>query len=82
MDFKYRWKNGYQPTRDEAARQQYLLDENQFKNPEDRHLAEEQARKHLNVPTHIPDDERSILPHAATPSQIQDMSEGEDINIA
>ena len=51
MSFKYKWKNGSMPSRDEAARSQYLLDKEQFHNEEDRKLAEEQARKHLNIPT-------------------------------
>lgn len=62
MDFKYRWKNGAPPSRDEAARSQSLLDENQFDSEKDRSLAEEAARKQLNVPVQIPDDERSVLP--------------------
>ena len=67
MDFKYRWKNGAPPTRDEAARSQYLLDESQFDSEKDRSLAEDAARKHLNVPTQIPDDQQSVLPQAAPP---------------
>lgn len=62
MDFKYRWKNGAQPSRDEAARSQSLLDENQFDSEKDRSLAEEAARKQLNVPLQVPDDERPVLP--------------------
>ncbi|MBP5976511.1 bromodomain-containing protein [Brasilonema sp. CT11] len=65
MSFKYKWKNGSMPSRDQAARSQYLLDQEQFHNEQDRNLAEEHARKHLGVPTRIPDDERSILPQAA-----------------
>jgi hypothetical protein len=63
MDFKYKWKNGSPPSRDAAARSQYLLDEGQFNSQKDRELAEESARKHLGVPGRIPDDGRSILPH-------------------
>ncbi len=63
MDFKYRWKNGAPPSRDEAARSQELLDESQFDSEKDRKLAEDSARKHLNVPTQTPDNERSVLPH-------------------
>ncbi|RCJ27545.1 bromodomain-containing protein [Nostoc minutum NIES-26] len=65
MNFKYKWKNGYMPSRDEAARSKYLLDASQFDNSKDRNQAEEQVRKRLGVPTRIPDDDRSILPHAA-----------------
>lgn len=67
MDFKYRWKNGARPSRDEAARSQHLLDESQFDSQEDRKLAEDNARKHLGVPTRIPDDDLSVLPQAAPP---------------
>ncbi len=62
MDIKYRWKNGAPPSRDEAAHSQSLLDENQFDSEKDRSLAEETARKKLNVPVQIPDDQRSVLP--------------------
>lgn len=65
MDFKYKWKNGQAPSLDQAARSKYLLDEQQFDTDEDRNIAEEDARKHLGVPTRIADDERSILPHSA-----------------
>ena len=64
MDFRYRWKNGTPPSRDEAARNQHLLDEGHFNSEEDRKLAEDQARKHLGVPTRIPDDETPVLPQA------------------
>jgi hypothetical protein len=67
MDIKYRWKNGAPPTRDEAARRQHLLDEGQFDSEEDRKLAEDNARKHLGVPTRIPDDDLPVLPQAASP---------------
>jgi hypothetical protein len=67
MDFRYRWKNGAPPSRDEAARNQYLLDEGQFNSDEDRKLAEDSARKHLGVPTRIPDDDIPVLPTAAPP---------------
>jgi len=66
MDFKYRWKNGAPPSREEAARDPNLLDEGQFETRQDQKLAEETARKHLNLPVRIPDDERSVLPQAAT----------------
>ena len=62
MDLKYRWKNGVPPTRDEAAKNDYLLDEGQFDHPKDREVAEEQARRYLNVPTRIPDDDTPVLP--------------------
>ena len=62
MDFKYRWKNGAPPSRDEAAQSQSLLDENQFNSEKDRSLAEDAARKKMNVPARIPDDERPVLP--------------------
>ncbi|MBW4561487.1 MAG: bromodomain-containing protein [Mojavia pulchra JT2-VF2] len=71
MDFKYRWKNGAPPSRDEAARNQHLLDESQFNNEQDRTLAEEMARKQLGVPAPTLDEERSILPKAAPPDQQQ-----------
>jgi hypothetical protein len=64
MDFRYKWKNGAPPSRDRAAQDSNLLDENQFETQQDQELAEEAARKHLNVPVRIPDDEKSILPHA------------------
>jgi hypothetical protein len=69
MSFRYRWKNGAPPSRDEAARNAHLLDESQFTSEKDHKMAEEMARKHLNVPLHVPDDERSILPHAASSDQ-------------
>ncbi|MFH7028347.1 MAG: bromodomain-containing protein [Heteroscytonema crispum UTEX LB 1556] len=69
MDFKYRWKNGAQPSRDEAARNAHLLDESQFENEKDRNLAEEAARKHLNVPTRVPDQDRPVLPTAPPPDR-------------
>lgn len=72
MDFKYKWKNGSAPNVDQAARSQYLLDDSQFNTPEDRDLAELDARKHLGVPARIADDNQSILPQAAP-----DESEGE-----
>ncbi|MBD2776716.1 bromodomain-containing protein [Iningainema tapete] len=65
MDFKYKWKNGAPPTRDQAAQSQHLLDESQFNSKEDHLMAEQDARKHLGVPTRIPDDDRSVLPKAA-----------------
>jgi hypothetical protein len=74
MDFKYRWKNGSPPTRDQAAVSDSLLDESQFTNEKDRQMAEEMARKQLDVPTRIPDEDRPVLPHAAI-----DSIEGEEI---
>jgi hypothetical protein len=68
MDIKYRWKNGAPPTRDEASRSQELLDASQFDNEKDRQLAEETARKNLNVPTQVPDDVNPVLPKAAPPN--------------
>lgn len=62
MDLKYRWKNGVPPTREEALRHEYLLDEDQFDHPKDREVAEEQARRYLDVPTRIPDDDTPVLP--------------------
>lgn len=68
MNFRYRWKNGAAPTRDEAARNPYLLDESQFSSEQDRQLAEDAARKHLGVPARIPDDNNPVLPQAAPPN--------------
>lgn len=67
MDYRYRWKNGYRPSRDEAAHNQYLLDEGQFNSEHDRMMAEQDARKHLGVPIQIPDDNVPLLPRAASP---------------
>ena len=69
MDYKYRWKNGSPPSRDEAARSKYLLDEGQFNSEKDRQLAEEDARKQLGVPIPTPDNDLSVLPHAAPSDQ-------------
>ncbi len=69
MDFKYRWKNGAPPSRDQAARSEHLLDESQFESEKDRSLAEDMARKHLNVPTRTPDADRSVLPHGDASDQ-------------
>lgn len=69
MDLKYKWKNGYKPNRDEAARSDSLLDEGQFKSEQDRQLAEQEARKHLGVPARTPDEGASVLPHAAPPPE-------------
>ncbi|HBL10743.1 MAG TPA: bromodomain-containing protein, partial [Cyanobacteria bacterium UBA11162] len=55
MDFKYRWKNGTPPSRDQAAQESSLLDESQFETPEDYQMAENMARKHLNVPLQTAD---------------------------
>ncbi|WP_138497417.1 bromodomain-containing protein [Nostoc sp. PA-18-2419] len=62
MDWKYKWKNGYRPSRDEAAKNPHLLDESQFDNEQDRKLAEEATRKHLGVPAPTLDEDKSILP--------------------
>lgn len=71
MGFKYRWKNGAPPSRDQAATEEHLLDESQFECEKDHKLAEQQARKHLNVPVSTLDQDTSILPHAAPPEQTQ-----------
>lgn len=65
MDFKYRWKNGAPPTRDQAATSDSLLDESQFADENDRQMAEDMARKQLDVPTRIPDEDIPALPRAA-----------------
>jgi hypothetical protein len=67
MDYKYRWKNGSPPSRDQAARSDYLLDEGQFTSEEDQKLAEDDARKYLGVPTQTTDSDLSVLPQAAPP---------------
>lgn len=69
MDFKYRWKNGATPSRDQAARSDQLLDENQFESKADHQLAEDMARKQLNVPTRTADADRSVLPHGDASAQ-------------
>jgi hypothetical protein len=66
MGFKYRWKNGAPPSRDEAARRENLLDENQFDNKADHELAEGDARKHLGIPTQTLDG-KPVLPQVAPP---------------
>jgi hypothetical protein len=68
MDIKYKWKNGAPPSRDEAAHRDSLLDEGQFTSEEDRKLAEDNARKHLGVPTRTPGDDLPVLPQAAPPN--------------
>lgn len=68
MNFRYRWKNGAPPSRDEAARGGNLLDESQFETANDQQLAEQMARKHLNVPLQTADEHKSILPQADTTS--------------
>lgn len=65
MDFKYRWKDGHQPTRDRAATSDSLLDKGQFNSKKDWQMAEQDARKRLGVPAKTMDEDRSILPHAA-----------------
>ncbi len=64
MDFRYRWKNGAPPSRDQAAQDGNLLDESQFESPQDQQLAEEMARKHLNVPLQTADADKPPLPRA------------------
>ncbi|HAG80898.1 MAG TPA: bromodomain-containing protein [Cyanobacteria bacterium UBA12227] len=64
MDFKYRWKNGTPPSRDQAAQESSLLDESQFETPEDYQMAENMARKHLNVPLQTADANIPPLPQA------------------
>ncbi len=71
MDFKYRWKNGAPPNRDQAAQEGNLLDESQFETPEDHQLAETMARKHLNVPLQPADANNPPLPQAM-PEERQD----------
>ena len=68
MDIKYKWKNGAPPSRDEAAHRDSLLDESQFATEQDRMLAEDNARKHLGVPTRTPDNDIPVLPQAAPPN--------------
>jgi hypothetical protein len=65
MTSKYRWKRNVPPTPDQAAQSEHLLDESQFSDPRDQHMAEETARKNLGVPVRIPDDEKPVLPQAA-----------------
>lgn len=73
MDFKYKWKNGRVPSRDEAATQDSLLDESQFETKRDQEVAEETARRQLNIPLTTGDEHKSILPKADS-SQQADMS--------
>lgn len=81
MDFKYRWKNGAPPSRDQVAHNdsENLLDESQFNDEKDHQFAEDMARKQLNVPTRTADADRSILPHGDS-SKHGDSSEQADIN--
>lgn len=72
MSFRYRWKNGAPPARDKAVQDDTLLDERQFETAEDHRLAEDMARKHLNVPTRTADADRPVLPQAA-PSNEDDL---------
>lgn len=67
MDFKYRWKNGAPPSRDQAAQGGDLLDEDQFESEKDHQMAEDMARKHLNVPVQTIDENAPPLPQAAPP---------------
>ncbi|MBE9178792.1 bromodomain-containing protein [Oculatella sp. LEGE 06141] len=62
MDFKYRWKNGAPPSRDQAAKSGDLLEESQFTSKEDQKTAEDTARKHLNVPLRPSDADKPTLP--------------------
>jgi len=64
MDFKYRWKNGQPPSRDQAAQDGDLLDASQFETREDHQMAEDMARKHLNVPIQPADAHVPPLPQA------------------
>ena len=64
MDFKYRWKNGTPPNRDQAAQDGNLLDESQFETSEEHQMAEDMARKHLNVPLQTADANLPPLPTA------------------
>lgn len=73
MNFRYRWKNGTPPKRDQAAQEGSLLDESQFSNEQDRQLAEDAARRHLNVPTQIPDEEKPVLPQAAPVDETENL---------
>ncbi|MCA1995069.1 MAG: bromodomain-containing protein [Coleofasciculus sp. S288] len=68
-NFRYRWKNGSPPSRDQAARSDSLLDASQFDSEKDQKLAEQEARKYLNVPTQTQDADLSILPQAAPPDE-------------
>lgn len=69
MSFKYRWKNGTPPSRDQAARSDQLLDESQFESEHDHKLAEDMVRKQLNVPTRTADADRPVLPHGDSSDQ-------------
>lgn len=69
MSFRYKWKNGSMPSRDQAASSDYLLDEGQFKSDKDRQLAEQEARRHLGVPMRTIDEGKPVLPHAAPPEE-------------
>ncbi|ACK70056.1 hypothetical protein PCC7424_1617 [Gloeothece citriformis PCC 7424] len=69
MSFKYKWKNGHPPHRDKAVGENNLLDESQFENEQDQSIAEQQARRYLNVPMQTLDHNSSILPQAAPPEQ-------------
>ncbi|HEY9644494.1 MAG TPA: bromodomain-containing protein [Coleofasciculaceae cyanobacterium] len=78
MSLKYRWKDGEPPSRDEAAVSEQLLDESQFDSEHDHQVAEDTARKHLNVPTRVPDDDRPVLPQGDAADD--DSSTQADIN--
>ncbi len=62
MSFRYKWKNGRPPQRDEAVRSEHLLDETQFDDPKDHQMAEEMARKYLNLPVPTLDADHPVLP--------------------
>lgn len=69
MDFKYKWKNGAPPNRDQAARDPHLLDESQFVNKQDQEIAEETARKQLGVPAPVQGEDEALLPHGDSQQQ-------------
>lgn len=71
MNYRYKWKKGSSPTRDEAIQAGNLLDESQFDSEGDRKLAEEDARKHLGIPTTTNADDLSILPQASPPESLE-----------
>ncbi len=73
MNYRYRWKNGAPPSRDQAARSEYLLDKDQFDNETDRVMAEQDARKYLNVPLQTLDADIPVLPEAAPPPSIDNL---------
>lgn len=74
MNFKYRWKNHQTPNRESALRQPELLDQSQFSTQQDKQIAEETARKHLNLPAPVPGDGVSDQPEDSS-------SQGNQANI-